>query len=322
LTKITGYFHFEMALIIDSHTHIFPDRLKQLAPAMAQAPLDELRKRARNWLKPVMGSMHKAQTFLRHLPEPARRTLDELGGIAPIPSLIFESTVTDLIEAMEDASVNRALVLAHPPLITNEFLLDRCSEHPELFPVVNIPSGTARPGTALKGYVSRGAVALKIHPAADGEGVDSPRYKALLKAANELGLPVIIHTGCFHTHLFYKDPEQGQAQRYAPWFETYRDVQFVLAHMNFHEPNVALDLMEEHGNVHVDTSWQPAEVIGEAVRRVGPDRVLFGTDWPFIGNNFNVGLKRVQDCIEAGTMTEAQSLQILGQNAAKLFKIE
>ena len=207
-------------------------------------------------------------------------------------------------------------------MISNEFLLDRCSEEPRLLPVVNIPSGTTRPGVALKNYVNKGAVALKIHPASDGEGVDSPRYKALLQSADTLGLPVILHTGCFHTHLFYKDPDQGQAQRYATWFETYKNIQFVLAHMNFHEPNIALDLVEEHENVHVDTSWQPAEVIGEAIRRVGAERVLFGTDWPFIGNNLSVGLKRIEVCVETGSMSEEQSELILGENAAKLFKIE
>jgi predicted TIM-barrel fold metal-dependent hydrolase len=310
-----------MSIIIDSHAHIFPDRIRQFTPEIAQIPIEELRKRARNWLKPVMGSLHKAQTYLRHLPEPARRALDEISGLAPLPSLFFESTVSDLMEAMDEASVDRALVLASPPIISNEFLLDRCAEEPRLLPVVNIPTGTARPGGALKSFIARGAVALKIHPAMDGEGVDSPRYKALLKTADDLGLPVIIHTGCFHTHLLYKDPEQGHAERYSPWFTSYKNIQFILAHMNFHKPNIAFDLAEEHGNVHMDTSWQPAEVIGEAVRRIGAERVLFGTDWPFVGNNLNVGLHRIRDCIESGTLTEEQSKLILGQNAAKLFAI-
>lgn len=265
--------------------------------------------------------MHRAQTFLRHLPEPARRALDEVGGVAPLANLLIESSVTDLVEAMEQSSVDHALVIAHPPMMTNDFVLDRCEEHPRLLPVVFIPSGTAKPGHALKDYAARGAVALKIHPAADGEGADSPRYKALLKSADALGLPVIIHTGCFHTHLFYKDPAQGQAQRYAPWFERHPNVRFILAHMNFHEPAVALDLMEEHGNVYADTSWQPAEVIGEAVRRVGAERILFGTDWPFVGNNLDIGLDRVRTCVDAGTVTEEQSRLILGENAAKVFGI-
>jgi predicted TIM-barrel fold metal-dependent hydrolase len=308
-------------LVIDSHAHAFPDRLKPLAPESVRFPLFELRKRARQWLKPLSSSLHKAQTALRHLPEPARRLLDELSGIVPLPTLIFESTAEDLAESLDRACVDRVLVIAHPPLATNEFVLEACAKDPRLLPVANIPASEPEPAAKLREYAERGAVALKIHPAADGEGPDSPRYAELLKTAEELGLPVIVHTGCIHTHLLYKDPEQGRAQAFEPWFKAHPELRFVLAHMNFHDPAVAMDLMETYPNVYADTSWQPAEVIGEAVRRVGADRVLFGTDWPIVGDNQSVGLERIRDCVESGLITEEQAGQIRGLNAAKLFKI-
>jgi predicted TIM-barrel fold metal-dependent hydrolase len=310
-----------MSLVIDSHAHVFPDRLAQVAPAVAQAPLFQLRKRARSWLKPVTGSLHKAQTILRHLPLPARKALDELSGILPLPSLLIESTASDLIEALDEAGVNRVLVIAHPPLVSNEFVLDRCDEEPRLLAVVNIPASEPNPAQALREYVKRGAVALKIHPAADGEGPDSPRYLELLETAEALNLPVIVHTGCIHTHVLYKTPLHGKAELFEPWFERHPKLSFVLAHMNFHEPSVALDMMENHSNVYADTSWQPAEVIGEAVRRVGAERILFGTDWPIVGGNHSVGLDRIRDCVESGLITEEQAGLIMGKNAAKLFKI-
>lgn len=310
-----------MSRVIDSHAHVFPDRLRQVTPGITHAPLFELRKRARSWLKPVAGSLHKAQTILRHLPTPARRVFDELSGVIPIPTLLLESTASDLIEAMEDDGIDRTLVIAHPPLVTNEFVLNRCEEQPQLSAVVNIPASESDPADALGRYVKRGAVALKIHPAADGEGPDSPRYHELIKAAAKLELPVIVHTGCIHTHALYKDPLQGRADLFKSWFEDYPSVKFVLAHMNYHEPSIAIDLMEQYPNVYTDTSWQPAEVIGEAVRRVGAERILFGTDWPIVGNNHSVGLARIRDCVECGLITESQSALILGENAAKLFKI-
>jgi uncharacterized protein len=182
-----------------------------------------------------------------------------------------------------------------------------------------VPPGTPRPGRVLKDWAARGARILKIHPAYDGEGVDSPRYKALLKAADELGLPVILHTGCMRSRLFYRDPEQGHAQRYAPWFERYSKLRFVLAHMNFHLPHVALDLAEEYANVSVDTSWQPAETIGEAARRIGADRVLFATDWPFVGNNLRIGIERVRDAGAMFGLSPEQLALIFEGNAARIL---
>lgn len=120
----------------------------------------------------------------------------------------------------------------------------------------------------------RSAPRHKIHAASDGEGLDSPRYRELLEVAREKNLPVILHAGCIQNRLFYKDPECGRAELFAPWFEGYPEVSFILAHMNFHEPHKAIELAELHSNVFLDNSWQPPEIIGEAVRRVGAERVL------------------------------------------------
>jgi predicted TIM-barrel fold metal-dependent hydrolase len=298
--------------VIDFHVHVLPDGPLAVLPARS-------RRRVRDWLRPYTRSLHRAQTALRHLPERARRPIDELSALAPLPSLIFESTSADLREAMELAGVDRAVVIAHPPFMPNEFVLELCQSDPRFIAAVNIPRGTQRPGARLKKFFEGGARILKIHPASDGDGVDSPRYRALLKAADDFGMPVILHTGCMHSHLLYRDPDQGRAERFTPWFGDFPGVRFILAHMNMHEPGVALDLAERFANVSVDTSWQPEEMIGEAVRRIGHERVLFGTDWPLVGQNIAIGMRRVRECQSMGMITELQARAILGGNAVRLL---
>jgi predicted TIM-barrel fold metal-dependent hydrolase len=301
--------------IIDFHTHVFPDRLEEIGV------IGKLRKQVRHWMRPFMATLHESQTFLRVIPEGIRKPIDELAMFTPLAGLLFESTATDLRDSMEESNVDYSVLIAHPPYLMNEQLLELCQQYPQFIPAVNIGSGTAKPGSALRSYIKKGAKLLKIHPAFDGEGADSPRYKSLLKIADEQGLPVILHTGCFHSRLFFKDPELGKVQNFAPWFENYKKVRFVLAHMNLHEPAVALDLAEEFPNLFVDTSWQPSETIGEAVRRLGAERVLFGSDWPLVGNNIAIGLKRIQECIEMGTINSAQATLIQGGNAQKLLEL-
>lgn len=306
--------------VVDFHVHVFDDTLKKLAPSQASYDvLNDLRKKGRVWMKPLASSIHKMQTSLRYLPGTARNHLDQWGALAPLPSLLVESTFLDLKEALLEAKIDYAVVIAHVPWISNDFILDLCAENPHLIPAVNIPKGTVKPGITLKRYADRGAKVLKIHPSADGEGPDSPRYRALVRTASDLGLPIILHTGCMHTRLIYKDPAQGHPERFTSWYENYPKTQFVLAHMNFHEPHMAIDLCEEFPNLWVDTSWQPAEVIGEAVRRIGADRVLFGTDWPLLGNNMMVGRKRIQEVLDTGLLNEHQAALILGENAFKLL---
>lgn len=267
-----------------------------------------------------MKSIHQAQPYMRLVPDSIRKKTDELSALLPLPGLLIESTTQDLLLAMERSSVDKTVLIAHPPHMSNEFILKMCQAHPEqLIAAVNVPVGQKSPGAKLKEYIAEGAKLLKIHASADNEGADSPRYKALLKVASKAKLPVILHTGCFHSHIFYKNPEASHAQNFAPWFKDYPETQFILAHMNFNEPSVAFDLAEDYPNVHVDTSWQPSEIIGEAVRRIGAERVLFGTDWPFIGSNISVGLKRIQDCVNANLITSEDSDLILGGNAVKLL---
>lgn len=304
-----------MATVVDFHAHIFPP-----PPSTLSAPwLEGMRRKTRHWLKPVSASLHRAQTALRHLPTPARRILDPMSGLVPLPALLFESTLADLQEAMEEAEVQHALVIAHPPLMSNELVLEAAQSDPRLIPVVNLPSHTPRVKATLKGYYEQGARVLKVHPAADGESPRSGWYRTLLGAASDLGMPVILHTGCIHSTVLYKKPEYGKAELYSRWFENFRETPFVLAHMNFHEPHVAMDLAQNYPNVQVDTSWQPAEMVSEAVRRVGAEKVLFGSDWPFVGNNLSIGLNRIYDCLDSGWLNEEQAALILGKNALKLL---
>jgi predicted TIM-barrel fold metal-dependent hydrolase len=323
-----------MSKVIDFHVQLFPNqianRLDKISPTLLAAvdgvlPIDRilsLRKQARTWMKPLSSAAHHIQTVLRHLPEMARNRLDELNGVLPLPGLLLESSEEDLKEAMDEAGVDQALLVAQPPFLENNFVLELSQRNQRLIPVVNIPKGTHRPGQLLRQMVEKGAKALKLHPAWDGEGVDSARYRALIKAATDLNIPVIIHTGHLHSRLLYKKPDLGNAERFTSWYAHFPSTQFVLAHMNLHNPNLALDICEEFENVWVETSWQPAEVIGEAVRRMGPDRVLFGSDWPYVGNNMQIGIERIHEGVKIGMLNQEQARLILGGNARRLLGLQ
>ncbi len=304
-----------MTLVIDFHAHVFEE-------IISNARLGNLRKHARNWIRPLANSIHGLQTQLRYLPEIVRKNLDEFSSLLPLPHLLVECTSSDLMDSMDEAGINQSLIIAHPPFISNDFIMELCSQNSRLIPAVNIPKSVNKPGLTLQRFADAGAKVLKIHTALDGESPSSPRYRALIKTATELGLPVIIHTGCIHAHFLYKYSQQAHADRFEKWFKAFPKTKFILAHMNFHNPDTALDLCEKYPNLWVDTSWQPAEVIGEAARRIGANRVLFGTDWPLVGNNQIIGRNRIQDCIETGLLNEEQAKLILGENAVKLLGIQ
>lgn len=318
-----------MSIVIDFHTHVFPNYLeeyldKHLPPA-GTVIVNRVRKQVRGWIRPFTNSVQKARPLVRYLPDGARVPFDLLGSVASVPSLFVEATAPDLEQAMGLAGIDAAVIIAHPPLISNDLVLDLAAEakldSPRFIPAVYIPKKAKRPSALLRSYVKKGAKLLKIHPAADGEGPKSAQYKTILRTAADLDLPVILHTGTGHSPLMFREPELGRVELFSSWFKAYPKLKFILAHMNEHAPQLALDLAVRHPNVYVDTASQPAEIIGEAARRIGTERVLFASDWPMVGNNLSIARNRIRDCVSIGLINEGQENLILGENAAGLLKL-
>lgn len=311
-------------MIIDSHAHVILPAVSQ-ALASLDALTGGLTARVRAGIRlaasPLVQSLHKAQVNLRLTPRWMQGATEVLATPTLLGTLLVEGVADDLLRSMGENRVDRTLVLAHPPLLPNESVLDLADAFPDqISAVVNLPPGTPHAGERLRNFVSRGARALKIHAAADGEDARSLRYLLLIETAADLDLPVILHTGCIHGPM-YRNPELGDPRRFEAWFREHPKTTFILAHTGLHDPESALEMASRYANVCVETSWQPAEVIGESARRLGAERVLYGSDWPFLGQNQRVGLARIRDCQDSGTLNATQTALILGENAQRIFRL-
>jgi predicted TIM-barrel fold metal-dependent hydrolase len=308
-------------LIIDFHTHVFPDPLSELSQKLPVTYVPDLqtlnrtRARLRRWARPVARALHDTQTLIRHFPDSVRPSFDRLGALIAAPSLLVESTPQDLTAEMQELGVSRAVVIANPPLAPNSWILRVCRENEGLIPCVYAPDSAEK----LREWVDQGARLLKIHPSMDGKGPEDENYLRLLEVADALKLPVILHTGCIHLEGIYRSPNLSRAENFRPWFDRFRSVPFVLAHMNYHDPHTALDLCAEFPNLFVDTSWQPTEVIAEGVRRIGSERILLGSDWPLLGANLPTSIARVREITRFGVCNDRDVENILGKNAARIL---
>jgi hypothetical protein len=308
-------------LIIDFHSHVFPDWIEETAHSLPVTwapdlnPLQNARRKLRDATASWMRTVHENQTLLRTFPKPIQAAAEWIGGAATAPHLLVESTPLDLLESMRAAEVNFSVIIASPPFASNDFVLDLASKNSKLIPAVFSPDSTEQ----FQELIKRGAKLLKLHPAQEGIGPGDEKYLELLEAAQDQKMPVILHTGCIHLDGFYKNSSFGDVEIFRPWFEKFEKIQFVLAHMNFNQPEAALNLCEEFPNLYVDTSWQPAETISEAVRRIGSERVLLGSDWPLVGGNMKLAVERVMESASFGVCKMSDIENILGKSALKLL---
>ena len=132
----------------------------------------------------------------------------------------------------------------------------------------------------LRGYAARGARVVKLHPTAQRFFPDAPETYPIYEECSRLGLPVLFHGGRAgiepsYTHQF------AVMRHYEGAFRDFPGVQFVLGHSGARDVGDAIPLARQYSNVWMDVHGQGVTVLNQLIEQVGPDRLLYGTDWPF-----------------------------------------
>ncbi|MBR2900836.1 MAG: amidohydrolase family protein [Clostridia bacterium] len=143
-------------MIIDFHTHIFPDALAPRAIASLQATAG--------------------------LPVAFDGTADGLIKLMKedgIDKAVVLNTVTN---AKQEEKVNN-------------FALEVNENKKELIPFCSLHPDNENPKEKLLYFKSKGIKGVKLHPDYLGIEFDDERFEPIISAISEIGLPVVIHTG-------------------------------------------------------------------------------------------------------------------------------
>lgn len=313
-------------MIIDCHCHVYP-KLSSFMPKpldfiplrATEDKLQELKPFYRKYASPYLKLLHRGQVESRKLPENYLASADRCLTLLSTANMLIDNNIEDLFEHIKLNNIDYTVLIAHPPYIPNEFVLQLSRQYPNFIPFVKIPYDSEIAAEKLEHYIKMGAKGLKIHAASDGGEVMNEQYLELLAVADQHKLPVIIHTGCLHLQPLYKDPQMGHAENFQTWFQDFPNIRFILAHMNYHFPDMAFDIIKNFDNVYTDTSWQPTETIAKAVNILGDDKIFFGTDWPLVGNNINICLERIYQARDEKLITKESADKIIGLNARHFF---
>jgi predicted TIM-barrel fold metal-dependent hydrolase len=142
---------------------------------------------------------------------------------------------------------------------------------------------------------------IKLHPYLQGFPIDSEVAFPIFEKARELKIPVQVHTCSSFTNT------PGQVAIAA---ELFPEVTILMSHMGMPDlVEQALIAAKLRPNIVLETALQviPA-MTKEAVRLIGPERVVFGSDSPYL--SLGIGLSLIE---EAG-LTEAEKDWVLGKS--------
>ena len=110
---------------------------------------------------------------------------------------------------------------------------------------------------------------------------------AFYEECSLLGLPVLLHCGLVGKESPKAETTYGYTGRHADVANFVEPVaafprlRFVLCHSGALQNEQAIDIARHNKNVWMDIQGQSVGNIQTMIRELGPERLMFGSDWPF-----------------------------------------
>ncbi|MFF0346020.1 amidohydrolase family protein [Kribbella sp. NPDC004875] len=153
-------------------------------------------------------------------------------------------------------------------------------------------------------------VGIKVHPSLHRYPVTGARYAGVWEFAASTGCPVLSHS---EHHSPYDSPVLFETVA-----ERFPGAPVILGHAGITPAGVdeAIAAAGRYGSLWLEVcgSQMTGPLIRSMVDQVGSDRVLFGSDFPFIDQRMSLGR------VVCAPLTESQRQDVLSGNARKLFR--
>ena len=201
----------------------------------------------------------------------------------------------------------------------NDLVLDAARKHSDRLVagcVINPKHGRFAVQEARR-CLAAGARAIKFHPVLHGfYPISGEIVNPIMEIAEEAGVPVVTHSD-FNAKCCTPYEVAHLAARFPK-------VTVVMLHMGIDPEGLTHipDIVKPVANLVVDTSQTgdlPHGVYLNSVRKLGADRVLFGSDGPIVSIEAN--LAKLAAAEHTYGLTKEEKRKILGENAARVFRI-
>jgi uncharacterized protein len=225
-----------------------------------------------------------------------------------------------LIAAMNTCGIDFAVTTPHvgigpDPVEGNRIAAEAVETHPDRFAAYcavnpNYPEAEMR--DQMEGSIADGpCCAIKIHPTTHDYAAHGPAYEPMWSFAHENRLPVLVHT-------WGGDPLCGPLL-FDDIARRYPGARIILGHSGASVSGIreSIQAAASRPNLYLDLtkSFMHQGLLEEMVAAVGPERVLFGTDVPFIDCRSQIGY------VASARISEEEKRLIFGRNALELFRL-
>ena len=238
-------------------------------------------------------------------------------GIMHIP----RNSAEDMIKTMDACGIDKVVVSAHVGIdadivLGNDMVFEAIAKFPgRIFGACMVNGHYPElSGDELTRCFDEGQnfKIIKIHPFSTSCRLDDKRMKPILQFADERKLAVLVHT-------WLDGDAYGSLEIFGNVAREYSEIKWIMGHSggpfgSYHAAEMAKDIK----NVFLDLtiSMGPARQVEYFVSEVGADRVLFGTDNPFLDPRPQIGR------VGLAEISDEAKQKIFGANARRLVQFD
>ncbi|MHA1580800.1 MAG: amidohydrolase family protein [Candidatus Freyarchaeota archaeon] len=216
-----------------------------------------------------------------------------------------------LLERMARNGIAKAVLSGFFPYVTI-IVKSIMNNYPEHFiGFCSVDPHDPRADLILEHHIRSGFKGLKLH--AIHQKFWPSEAMHIWERAAKLGIPVLVHSG----KIWQGDPDNSNPLLYRDIIDRFPELKLIIAHLGGTFEREALQLAKEYDNVYLDTSGGPAKKVMVAVKALGSERIIFGSDMPFIP--YGDPRDEVKK-IEKLEISEEEKQLILGENILTLLK--
>jgi hypothetical protein len=180
----------------------------------------------------------------------------------------------------------------------------------------------------LQHYIALGAKGLKLHPSIQELIPNHPKMRDVYAYCDTHLFPIVFHCG-FVSKVYLND--YADLASLLPVIDAYQHIPMVLTHMAEGNADAVIRIAQDYPHVFFDTSiaisgklcfkrlhdlcWQDDAFVVDVVRRVGAERIVFGSDYPF-GSPIHDVTRLLQM-----PLSDNEKRLIVGENALRIFAI-
>ena len=221
-----------------------------------------------------------------------------------------------LLGEMAANSVSKAVVVAIDPYVPTDEVLKACGHRQDLLlPFGSVDTGRDDYLDLFRHLLTLPISGIKYHADLQQLPIESPKMYAMMEvlaSSTVAHLPVYLHTGNFP---IYRPLDYPWEKALLELVSAFPSITFVCGHAGWDRPKSALKAALKLPNLYLETSWQPASTIRRLCEKVGPERLLFGSDFPLFSQ------KRALQNVRAALVDEEYDM-VVCTNAKRLLRLE